>query len=248
MSVPESARHPGIVAVPADGLLTPYGHYRPHGPGPGGVYLGEMAVVGPPPAIAGDPAALAAWWRNRDPRFMSLVSAHEAVPGHHLQFAVAALVTRPYRGFAYDTLFVEGWALYSEQLLADASRSADPVDRLALLRMRLWRALRVIIDAGIHTGRLRPSAAVRMLTDEVLLDRPSAEAEVMRYLGSPTQPLSYMIGRNTIEAIRRAVVRDGRAETARAFHDRLLAFGPIPLEIAAAVLMGKRAAYDHLHR
>ena len=125
---------------------------------------------------------------------------------------------------------------------------ANPAERLAYLRMKLWRAVRVVVDAGLHAGEMKPSEAVRMLTDIVLLERSAAQAEVRRYMTTPTQPLSYLLGYRKIRAMRNAwVVRHGR-DSEREFHDRFLALGPVPLDLAAAVLLEKRGAYDSLNR
>ena len=123
----------------------------------------------------------------------------------------------------------------------------DPLTRLAWLRMRLWRAVRVVIDVGLHTGTLTPSDAVRMLVDEVRMERTSAEKEVRRYLSMPAQPLSYMLGFRRIRALRRAYLARHGPAAEREFHDRLLGLGSIPLDLAAAVLLDKRAAYDRAH-
>jgi uncharacterized protein (DUF885 family) len=185
--------------------------------------------------------------RERDRHFLRAVCPHEAIPGHHLQFAVAATVRRPLRRLGSNSSYVEGWGLYTEDLMDRLGFFNVPADRLAFLRMRLWRAARVAIDVGLHTGEMRPSEAVRILTDEVLLSRSAAEDEVARYLRMPTQALSYLLGMRRILAIRRAFLVKHGGESERAFHDRFLGLAPIPLDLAAAVLLEKRKAYDRAH-
>ncbi len=244
VTVPQSARHAILVPDPADSLM-PFAHYRPRGPGPGGVFLGEMAVAGPPERLT--PAERAEFLRERDRRFMAQVTAHELVPGHHLQFAVAAATPGSGLPFTWDTGYVEGWGLYSEELLERAGVGRDPLSRLTRARMALWRAVRVIVDVDLHTGAIRPSSAVRLLVDEVRLTRDSAEREVLRYLGSPTQAQSYTTGLLRLRALRRAYLARHGPDAERDFHDRLLALGPIPLDLAAAVMLDRRPAYDLAH-
>jgi uncharacterized protein (DUF885 family) len=113
--------------------------------------------------------------------------------------------------------------------------------------MRLWRAVRVVVDAGLGTGEMTPAEAVSMLTDVVRMERSAAEGEVVRYLGMPTQPLSYLLGARKIDAMRRAYLVRRGPDAEREFHDRFLGFAPIPLNLAAAVLLDRRAAYDRAH-
>jgi hypothetical protein len=247
VTVPPAARHPGFHLIEKlnPGYPTPFACYNP-GRAVAGRYLGgSFAVAGLPSGL--DPDQREAWLRGRDFHWLRIICGHETVPGHHLQFERASGVRSPFRHFGYTSVYVEGWGLNSEDLLDRAGAYRDPLDRLALLRMRLWRADRVLIDVGLSTGTMRPSAAVSMLVEEIRMDRWSAEREVERYLVSPTQPLSYLIGYEKISAIRRAWLAGHGPDSEKEFNDRLLSFGPIPLDLAAAVLLDRRRAYDSVH-
>lgn len=247
VTVPEAARRPECELLGAlnPAFPTPWACYNPGGRGADGYQRGVFRVTPLPGDL--DPAAREAWLRDRDPDFLRVIAGHEAVPGHHLQFTRAADVDRPLRRFGYTSTYVEGWGLYSEDLMDRAGAFVDAPARMALLRMRLWRAVRVLIDVGLNTGDLRPSDAVAMLVDDVMMDRWTAKKEVERYLVSPTQPLSYLVGYGKIRAMRAAWLARRGAGSERAFNDAFLALGPIPLDLAAAALLGKRSAYDHAH-
>ncbi|MHC4860637.1 MAG: DUF885 domain-containing protein, partial [Planctomycetota bacterium] len=244
ITVPDHARHVQVRFGRAH-VPVPYVHYRPGRRDRQGIYRARVVLTPFPDDLP--EAALEARLRDRDRHLLRVVCPHEAVPGHHLQYAVASGVESPWRRFGYNSSYVEGWGLYSEELMDRAGFYEHPLARLAFLRMRLWRAVRVIVDVGLHTGEFPPLVAVRMLTDEVLMERWAAEQEVARYLGMPTQPMSYMVGCERIRVMRRAYVALNGPESEREFHDRLLGLGPIPLDLAAAALLGKRRAYDAAH-
>ncbi len=224
----------------------PYASYLPGGKPNGGRYGGRVMYTRFEKTAR--PGTLPALLRDRSRAWLKVIGPHEANPGHHLQFATADRIERPCRGYGYSSTYVEGWGLYTEELMSRAGFYETRAERLAFLRMKLWRAVRVVVDAGLHVGDLRPSTAVRMLTGIVLLERSAAEAEVRRYMTMPTQPLSYLIGYRKIRAIRDAYVAMNGSAAEREFHDRFLALGPVPLDLAAAVLLGKRRAYDLAHR
>jgi hypothetical protein len=247
VTVPESARRPGVVLSAGfrPGFPTPYAHYRPGRIDRQGIYTGTVHFTRIPGLLPIESRTKRL--RDRDRHWVRVIAAHEGVPGHHLQFAIAGTIRNPHRSLGYNSIYVEGWGLCSEDLAERAGAFPEPLTRLARHRMRLWRAVRVIIDVGMHTGTLTPGEAVRLLTDRVLLERSSAEGEIVRYLQSPTQPLSYLTGYRKIDAIRRAYLAVHGPAAEREFHDRFLATGPIPVDLAAAVLLGKRKAYDLSH-
>ncbi|MHC4813512.1 MAG: DUF885 family protein, partial [Planctomycetota bacterium] len=108
--------------------------------------------------------------------------------------------------------------------------------RFAQLRMRLWRAVRVVVDVGLHTGDITVAEAREMLVKEAGLDLINAKAEVQRYIDNPTRPMSYLVGFLMIDGLEAAErKRLGDGFNGRAFRDRLLAFGPVPLP---AILKG----------
>jgi uncharacterized protein (DUF885 family) len=161
---------------------------------------------------------------------MLLTNVHEAYPGHHLQLVCANRVASEIRRLFDSDVFCEGWALYCEQLVLDEGMTDDPRVRLFQLKDQLWRACRVVIDVKLHTSRMTFDEAVAMLVDVAHLERPNAVGEVKRYTQSPTQPMSYLTGKQQIMDLRdQERVRLGDAFRLREFHDKLLSFGSIPV-------------------
>lgn len=163
---------------------------------------------------------------------MLLTTVHEAYPGHHLQLVRSNETRRLVRKLFASTVLVEGWALYCEQLVLDEGMTVDPRYRLFQLKDQLWRACRVVIDVQLHTGRMTFDEAVEMLVGVAHLERPNAIGEARRYTQSPTQPMSYLTGKHQIMALREAERRRlGDRFDLRAFHDRLLSYGSVPLAL-----------------
>lgn len=160
-------------------------------------------------------------------------SVHEAYPGHHLQLSFARTNPSKARRAFGHAIFEEGWGLYSEELMAELGYYDDE-QRLIQLEWTLVRAARVIIDHGLHVGDMTFEQAVKMLTDEVHLERSLAVSEVRRYTEDPTQPSAYIIGREKILELReRAKQRDGAKFSLKAFHTDLLGRGSLPPSLAA---------------
>jgi uncharacterized protein (DUF885 family) len=163
---------------------------------------------------------------------MLLTNVHEAYPGHHLQLVCANRVASESRRLFDSNVFCEGWALYCEQLVLDEGMTDDPRVRLFQLKDQLWRACRVVIDVKLHTSRMTFDEAVAMLVDVAHLERPNAVGEVKRYTQSPTQPMSYLTGKQQIMDLRESErARLGDAFRLREFHDKLLSFGSIPVTL-----------------
>jgi uncharacterized protein (DUF885 family) len=163
---------------------------------------------------------------------MLLTNVHEAYPGHHLQLTCANKAPSEIRRLFDSNVFCEGWALYCEQLAVDEGITDDPRVRLFQLKDQLWRACRVVIDVKFHTGRMTFDEAVEMLVGVAHLERPNAIGEARRYTQSPTQPMSYLTGKQQIMELReRERTRLGDAFGLRAFHDKLLSFGTIPVAL-----------------
>jgi len=160
---------------------------------------------------------------------MPLATVHEAYPGHHLQLCHANRSGSRLRQLADSSLFAEGWALYCEELMHELGYYLDPVTRIFQLRDLLWRACRVVIDVGLHTGKLTFMQAVDYLVEEAMLERFNAVMEVKRYTLMPTQPMSYLVGKLQILALRdEARKRLGDRFDLSRFHTALLAGGSLP--------------------
>ena len=165
-------------------------------------------------------------------------AVHETYPGHHLQLSFARLNPSLTRKFAHASIFSEGWALYSEELLAELGYYTDE-ERMMQLEWTLVRAARVIVDIGLHVGDMSYEAAVKLLIDEVHLEKHLAVSEVKRYTASPTQPLSYLAGRQMIMELReRAKKRDGASFSLKKFHTDLLSRGTLPPGLLAHEMFG----------
>ncbi|MEO8799116.1 MAG: DUF885 domain-containing protein, partial [Polyangiaceae bacterium] len=132
-------------------------------------------------------------------------AVHETYPGHHLQLSFArtntSLARKATSNSSATALFAEGWGLYSEELMSELGYYT-PEERLMQLEWTLVRAARVIIDIGLHTQGMKYDDAVKILTDQVHLEKTLAVSEVKRYTETPTQPLSYLIGREKIFDLR----------------------------------------------
>jgi prolyl oligopeptidase len=169
------------------------------------------------------------------PKFeMEVLSVHESVPGHHLQIALAQeLKGLPeFRRNGGFTAFIEGWGLYSERLGYDMGLYKDPYSRYGQLVYDMWRAVRLVVDTGIHYFGWSRQKAI----DYFIANAAKSEADIIneidRYIGWPGQALAYKIGQMKMLELR------GEAETAlgehfdiRSFHDHMLGAGALPLDI-----------------
>ncbi|MGH2540519.1 MAG: DUF885 domain-containing protein [Actinomycetota bacterium] len=159
---------------------------------------------------------------------------HEANPGHHFQIALEQEMDgrpalRRFGGFLAGSAFTEGWGLYSERLADEMGLYEDESERLGMLDLQGMRAARLVVDTGIHALGWTRDRAIATLEDAGL---PNVEAtiETDRYITMPGQALSYKIGQFEIERQRAAAAeREGAGFSLRAFHDRLLALGSLPL-------------------
>lgn len=166
-------------------------------------------------------------------------SVHEAYPGHHLQLSFARRNPSLIRKALDRAIFSEGWALYSEELMAELGYYDDE-QRLIQLEWALVRAARIILDVGLHVNDMTFDQAVKMLTDEVHLERQLALSEVKRYTMSPTQPLAYMVGRQLIFRLREDVKkREGAKFSLEKFHSDLLSRGTVPPSLLAREMLGE---------
>jgi uncharacterized protein (DUF885 family) len=162
-------------------------------------------------------------------------SVHESYPGHHLQFSVAnsnpAAATLP-RLMNASSVFYEGWALYCEQLMQEQGFLATEQHRFVMLKDRLWRALRIIIDVKTQTGRMTYDEAADLMTRELHFPRAQACGDLKWYSQSPAVPMGYALGWSIINRLRRQEkTRLGPRFDLRGFHDRLLSAGSIALPL-----------------
>ncbi len=153
--------------------------------------------------------------------------AHEAYPGHHLQFCAANRHPSRVRRWFAHSVFYEGWTLWCEQMAVDHGVNQDPTARLNLLHDALWRAHRILVDCGLHAGELDYDGAVKHLMKHLGFTRGRAEGDVNWYTAAPTVPMSYLIGKMEVVRLKRRKVDDG-GWSLKHFNDWLLSFGTIP--------------------
>ncbi|MGA1123422.1 MAG: DUF885 domain-containing protein [Chthoniobacterales bacterium] len=154
---------------------------------------------------------------------LELTCAHEAYPGHHLQFIVQNRHPSHLRRMFSHAIFYEGWTLWCEQLCIDQKIYRAPHARLIQLHDALWRAHRILVDIGLHTGGMSHAAATRHMMDHVGFTKARGAADVNWYTAAPTVPMSYLLGRERVLALRAA-----HRGSLRQFNDWLLAHGAVP--------------------
>lgn len=174
--------------------------------------------------------------KSRPLYMLEALSLHEAVPGHHLQLALQQEIDLPnFRRFSGFTVFVEGWALYSERLGLESGFYEDPYSDFGRLTMEIWRACRLVVDTGIHYFGWTRAQAVDFLLNNSAMSRHNVEAEVDRYIAWPGQALAYKTGEMKIRQLRSdAEAKLGDAFDLRGFHDVVLGSGALPLDILEA--------------
>jgi uncharacterized protein (DUF885 family) len=184
--------------------------------------------VTPPPDEAG--------LRDHARAVIPAVAAHEGYPGHHLQMTSVNRIPSLTRRAIRSTVMIEGWGLYTEQLMHDVGYYDDAA-RLAQLAMRLLRALRIVLDMELQSGELTYQDAVARAVSVARLEESTARSEVARYTMTPTQPFSYLVGCLELERLRAASqARLGDAFRLRRFHDRVLSYGHMPPTLVARAI------------
>jgi len=158
---------------------------------------------------------------------LSLTCAHEAYPGHHLQFVTANQHPRKWRRLFAHAVFYEGWTLWCEQMMVDFQIDRSPWLRVQQLHDALWRCHRILVDLRLQTGRYSHAQAAAHLQKNLGFTRARAEADVNWYTGAPTVPMSYWLGRLENERLRQRLVA-GRGWSLQKFNDWLLSFGTLP--------------------
>ena len=162
------------------------------------------------------------------------IAFHEGLPGHHLQISIAQELqgVPEFRKEGAYMAFEEGWGLYSEHLGKDVGMYKTPYDEYGWLQADIWRAIRLVVDTGVHSKGWTRQQMVDFFHDHSAVDESSVQSEVDRYIGWPGQALAYKSGQlKLLELRERARTKLGAKFDIRAFHDEVLDSGALPLDV-----------------
>ena len=165
------------------------------------------------------------------------IAYHEGVPGHHMQISLAEEMqgVPEFRKYVSYTAFVEGWALYAERLGKEVGFYQDPYSDYGRIDNDEWRAIRLVVDTGVHSMHWTRQQMVDYFHQHSSLDETNVQSEVDRYIGWPGQALAYKVGQLKILALReRARQSLGTRFDLRAFHDQVIDSGALPLDVLEA--------------
>jgi uncharacterized protein (DUF885 family) len=165
------------------------------------------------------------------------IAYHEGVPGHHLQISIAQELSEmpAFRRNGDYTAFIEGWALYAERLGKEIGLYQDPYNDYGRLENEMWRAIRLVIDTGVHEKHWSREQMVDFFHRYTAMDEPNVQSEVDRYIAWPGQALAYKLGQLEILLLRdEARQKLGGKFDLRAFHDEVVGSGPLPLDVLHA--------------
>jgi uncharacterized protein (DUF885 family) len=209
-----------VVPVPAyiekDQAAAYYEQGTPNGSRPGRVYVNTYNFA------------------ERSLAPVETVSYHEGIPGHHLQIAIAQELTGlpEFRKQSYYTAYTEGWALYSERLGKEIGFYQDPYSEYGRLEADMWRAIRLVVDTGVHSKHWTREQMVDYFHDHSAIDETNIQAEVDRYIAWPGQALGYKMGQlKLLELRQRAQTELGPKFSLKAFHDVVLDSGALPMDV-----------------
>jgi uncharacterized protein (DUF885 family) len=198
--------------------------------------LSPVGIYVVTPDVDGDPGAMREHYRAA----ISNTSIHEAYPGHHLQLAMAARHPSLTRAEVDAPEFVEGWGMYTEQMMREQGFDDGPAFRVALATDAIWRAARIVLDVRMHRGEVSIDEAADFLIEHTDFERPNALAEARRYTYTPTYNLSYLLGKVLLLGLRDEEQRRLGAEfSLRDFHDTLLRGGSLPISFHRRALRGE---------
>lgn len=200
---------------------------------PSGIYIVT-------PGVGDNPTAM----REHNRSSISNTSIHEAYPGHHLQLSVSSRHPSLTRLIADAPEFVEGWGMYSEQMMREQGFDDDANFRLNMYTDAIWRAVRIILDIRMHRGEVGVEEAIRFMVEHTSFEEANARAEVHRYTYTPTYQLSYLLGKVLLLQLRADEQRRlGDRFSLRAFHDALLRNGSLPISFHRRLLASANGSH-----
>ena len=165
------------------------------------------------------------------------IAYHEGIPGHHMQLSIQQGLTGlpKFRLHGGNSAYVEGWALYAEQLGKEVGFYQDPVSDYGRLSSELFRAVRLVVDTGIHSEGWTREQVVEFFRKSGAVDEPTIQSETDRYIAWPAQALSYKLGQLKIRELRERAQKElGPKFDIRTFHDEILDGGALPLDVLDA--------------
>ena len=171
---------------------------------------------------------------EQQPRLdIETIAFHEAIPGHHLQIAIAMeRPAHPITQIFGSTAFIEGWGLYAERLADEMKLFSSDLDRIGMLSGQAWRAARLVVDTRMHAKGWTREQAVDYMRKNTAVPENTIQTEVDRYIIMPGQALAYMIGYREIASLRaKATAALGSRFDIREFHAQVLMTGSLPLAI-----------------
>ena len=233
--VPSAPFTRGVVAV---------AHYiepPPFAP-PGAAHASRGHFFVPYPPDGASPEEVAARLATNNKHGLWSITVHEAYPGHHWHFAWLAANSRaagarPLRSIFGSHYFVEGWGLYTEDLLREQGFFATPEQELCQREARAFRAARIVVDTSLHLGEMSVEQATDFMSTKTSLSYETAQAEVLRYCAWPTQASSYLTGALEIARLRARWLDEARGSL-REFHDRAAGTGQLPVSLVERALFG----------
>jgi len=176
----------------------------------------------------------------REHNFASIynTSIHEAYPGHHLQLSAANAHPSLIRLLVDAPEFVEGWAMYCEQMMREEGFDTSVEHRVMMHTDAIWRACRIILDVKLHRGDIGVDDAIDFMVEQTGFERPNATAEVQRYTYTPTYQLSYLLGKVLLLRLRNdEKARLGSTFDLGSFHDAMLNQGSLPVSFQRRLLV-----------
>ena len=242
VTLPEGERVITIDTPPAMRRSSPFGTFQTADPFDGGL---EGRLILTPIEAWMTPEQQAQRLRSHSTAWIPVIAVHEAYPGHHAQALKVIENPNLLRRVVSESIFSEGWGLFTEELMFELGFLQGDDVRLTQLRNRLWRAARVILDVSLHTGQMSFDEAVEFLVEKVRFEPYAAELEVGMYIRNPTYVLGYLIGMQEIEAIRADYIAlHGEPQPPSEFYDRLLRIGSIPPALLREELLTSNST-DH---